>query len=176
MNTVSHLKTIIAAVILLAGVSICHAQEIVSGSVECLKTAGVARLEIDYSKAVIMGKTDSAFAKHEEEWEKDKPTAAAAFADGIASKTHRYLTIGQDIESELTINIEVISINKAGNWSYTATVTNKTGENLCKTGKLYAYGSPVGTKVWRIKTGALSSGVVLGKLINDTIEQSEQQQ
>jgi hypothetical protein len=162
MNTASHLKTIIAAALLLAGASVCHAQEIVSGSLLDLKAAEKAKIEIDFSKAIIMDMSEKSFAKYEEDWTKDNPEIVINFVKGMNSQVNRFLNIGYDIEVDLTIKIEVENINDRGDWECTAMVINKDEQVLCEIEGLHGFGNNLGTKLWRIKSGAYNTGSVLG--------------
>ena len=111
MKNKKHLKLFIAAVAMIVSMSVCNAQNMVSGSVEGLKKAGVALVEIDYSKAVIMGMGEQAFASYEEEWNKDKSDITLEFINGINEKTGTLLSVGHSIDCDLVMKIQVISIS-----------------------------------------------------------------
>lgn len=117
--------TFIAIATMLTGSTVCNAQKLVSGSVENLKKNGVVLVEIDYSKAVIMGMGEKAFADYENEWTKDQSDVTFAFINGVNNKTGNLLAAGHSIDCDLTMKIQVIAINEHGDWRCKAIVTNK---------------------------------------------------
>lgn len=165
MKITKHLKLFIAAGAMIVSMPVCNAQNMVSGSVEGLKKAGVALVEIDYSKAVIMGMGEQAFAKYEDEWNKDLPNITLAFINGINEKTGNLLSVGHSVDCDLTMKIQVISISERGDWRCRAIVTNKQNGSLCEIDEIISKGCKVGTKLHHIKVGASNAGNKLGKFL-----------
>ena len=162
--------TFIALAAMLAASTICNAQNMVSGSVEGLKKAGVALVDIDYSKAVIMGMGEQAFASYEEEWNKDLSDITLAFINGINEKTGTLLSVGHSIDCDLVMKIQVISISERGEWKCKAIVTDKQNQNLCEIDEIISKGCKIGTKMHHIKVGASNAGNKLGKFLAKQIK------
>lgn len=165
MKLKTYLHFFIAIVAMMVSMPVCNAQNMVSGSVEGLKKAGIALVEIDYSKAVIMGMGEQAFADYENEWNKDLPEITLAFINGVNKKTGNHLSVGHSVDCDLVMKIQVISISELGNWKCRAIVTNKQNENLCEIDEIISKGCKVGTKLHHIKVGAGNAGKKLGKFL-----------
>ena len=165
MEITKYLKLSIAAVAMIVSMPVCNAQNKASGSVEGLKKAGVALVDIDYSKAVIMGMGEQAFADYEDEWKKDMPDVTMAFINGINEKTGNLLSVGHSIDCDLVMKIQVVSISERGDWKCRAIITNKQNENLCEIDEIISKGCKVGTKLHHIKVGASNAGNKLGKFL-----------
>lgn len=170
MKTTKHLKVSIAAIAMIVSMSVCNAQTMASGSVEGLKKAGVALVDIDYSKAVIMGMGEQAFASYEEEWNKDLSDITLAFINGINEKTGTLLSVGHSIDCDLVMKIQVISISERGEWKCKAIVTDKQNQNLCEIDEIISKGCKIGTKMHHIKVGASNAGNKLGKFLAKQIK------
>ena len=162
--------TFIAIATMLTGSTVCNAQKLVSGSVENLKKNGVVLVEIDYSKAVIMGMGEKAFADYENEWTKDQSDVTFAFINGVNNKTGNLLAAGHSIDCDLTMKIQVVAINEHGDWRCKAIVTNKQNQTICEIDEIISKGCNVGTKMHHIKVGAEKAGNKLGKFLNKSIK------
>ena len=170
MKITKQLKVSIAVIAMIVSMSVCNAQNMTSGSVEGLKKAGVALVDIDYSKAVIMGMGEQAFASYEEEWNKDLSDITLAFINGINEKTGTLLSVGHSIDCDLVMKIQVISISERGEWKCKAIVTDKQNQNLCEIDEIISKGCKIGTKMHHIKVGASNAGNKLGKFLAKQIK------
>ncbi len=155
-------KTIVLFAAMVALTAAGNAQTIASGSIDCLTDAGVANIKIDYSKAAIFGMGETAFAEYEEDWDKDQPAIVMNIVRGINFHTSQYFSIGYRLECDLDFNILVASINQDGSWNCKATVTDKSGNVLCEITDIVSDSGQGGTKLRRIKKGALNTGLSIG--------------
>ncbi len=149
--------------------SIAHAQKLVEGSLEPLKSYGKAKISLDFSKAIIHGMTVEEFSEYEKDWEIDQPIIMTKFLSGLTDKCTT-INFSLSSDSEISITIKVLTISTKGNYTCEVFVSNKHGDKIAHITELNAKGGTFGSKLNLIKDGAEHTGKQLGKFIKNQIK------
>lgn len=157
------MKKIFAVIVSLAIASFAYAQK-VSGSFKPLAEEGRAKVEVDFSKALIHGMSETEFAKYETDWEKDKPEIIGQFVGGLQAGIKNLAALGNFPETHATLNVSVLTISPKGDYMCDA-ILLVDGAEVARISNIYAKGGKIGTKLNLIKDGAEHTGKTAGKLI-----------
>ena len=127
-----------------------------------------ANLVMDFSKAIIHEMSEENFAKHEKDWERDKPSIVEKFRAAANVKLDNEMKLGYYDDAEYQMTVTVKSITTKGFIVCDAVLTNKDGKVFFAVedlkGSSDSFFTP-GTKLARIKFWAALTGVALGSVI-----------
>ncbi len=155
-------KYFVALVALLVGMQVASAQTLTQGSLEVLRNQSV-KVVVDYSNAIIMDMTEAEFAEYEEDWYKDQPTIISDLIDEINQRSGHLLYMSAHRESDYTLRWSVRYIYESGDIVSDFYLESADGEVVAKIADVVGEGGAFGTKLYRIKSGAESTGRALGK-------------
>lgn len=133
-----------------------------------VKPGSKINLIMDFSEAIIMGKTEEEFADYEKDWYKDKPSIINKFEKGITSRLSGVLKVGNYPEAAYTLRVKVKVITDMGNLFCDAAVVDASGNELFGVTKINGGKEPLflpGSKLAKMKVWALIVGRSLGGAI-----------
>lgn len=164
------MKKLFITVSILVLVSISgFAQKIQEGSLNAIKGCDKINLEVDYSSAIIHGRTEADFAIYEEDWYKDKPGIIELIREGIEDKNQK-ITITYNFKSIPTIRVIVDKITSKGDTNCHAEIIDAEGSVVCKIVNIFGEGGTFGTNLNLIKDGSSSVGECLGKFLKGKVK------
>lgn len=151
-----------------------NAQEL-TGSLKEMALAGRARIEVDYSEAVIHGMSEDEFGNYEPGYFVDKEVIEGKFlgmlADGIGD-----FVVGTKVKSDYLISVRVIMVNPKGNHVCDVFVIRDRGlvepETIATIKSLKADGGTFGSKLNLMKDGAEHTGYKIGKYLKSKIRKA----
>ena len=152
----------VALVALLLGMQAASAQTLTQGSLDVLRGQSV-KVVVDYSNAIIMDMTEAEFAEYEEDWYKDQPTIISDLIDEVNQRSGHLLYMSARRESDYTLRWSVRYIYESGDIVSDFYLESADGEVVAKIADVVGEGGAFGTKLYRIKSGAESTGRALGK-------------
>ena len=155
-------KYFVALVALLLGMQAASAQTLTEGSLDVLRGQSV-KVIVDYSNAIIMDMTEAEFAEYEEDWYKDQPTIISDLIDEVNQRSGHLLYMSARRESDYTLRWSVRYIYESGDIVSDFYLESADGEVVAKIADVVGEGGAFGTKLYRIKSGAESTGRALGK-------------
>lgn len=125
-------------------------------------------LVIDFSKAYIMGRSETDFAVYEKDWNKDKPTIIGRFQKGVNNRLSDFLNVGLYPDAQYTLTVTVKTISDVGNVYCDAAITDQEGNVLFSVKNVNGGSEPPilpGTKLAKIKAWAFLAGRSLGSIM-----------
>lgn len=147
-----------------------NAQEILSGSLDCLKGRTKAALVIDYSNASILGMSEGEYAKYETRWELCKKEARLLFISNFAEKHDGVLFVGEE-EADYTLQVNVLSINRKGYCKAELHIKDaKTHESKAVIATFHSSISPIGTTNRKVKANIGVIGGKVGDYLNNNFK------
>ena len=161
-------KYFVALVALLLGMQAASAQTLTEGTVEVLRNQSV-KVVVDYSNAIIMDMTEAEFAEYEEDWYKDQPTIISDFMEEVNQRSGHLLYMSARKESDYTLRWSVRYIYESGDIVSDFYLESADGEVVAKIADVVGEGGAFGTKLYRIKSGAESTGRALGKFFKKAL-------
>lgn len=165
------MKKIIIAELFLMLSTLTFGQTI-SGSFAGLAACGKAKFTIDFSEASIHGMSEEDFEYMEPDWSKDLPQIRGDFFGGVADRLNGLVTLGSNIKSNYSINVQVISISTKGNYVCDAIIKDGDKE-VAKIQGIKADGGTIGSKLNLIKDGAEHTGKKLGRILLREIKKAK---
>ena len=163
--------TLILATAVIAMTSL--SSQTVNGSFAALKTVLRARLEIDFSKALIHNMAEEQFAIYEKDWDKDMPEIIGDFVSECNERCRGTILVGNYPDAPYNIRIAVHSINTNGDWDCDAFLLDADGEELGSITGIFATGGRIGSKLNLIKDGASHTGELFGILLKRAIKKAK---
>ena len=148
--------------LLFVGMQVASAQTLTEGTIEVLRNQSV-KVVVDYSNAIIMDMTEAEFAEYEEDWYKDQPTIISNLIDEVNQRSGHLLYMSAHRESDYTLRWSVRYIYESGDIVSDFYLESADGEVVAKIADVVGEGGAFGTKLYRIKSGAESTGRALGK-------------
>lgn len=148
--------------LLFVGMQVVSAQTLTEGSLDVLRGQSV-KVIVDYSNAIIMDMTEAEFAEYEEDWYKDQPTIISDLIDEVNQRSGHLLYMSARRESDYTLRWSVRYIYESGDIISDFYLESADGEVVAKIADVVGEGGAFGTKLYRIKSGAESTGRALGK-------------
>ena len=148
--------------LLFLGMQAASAQTLTQGSLDVLRGQSV-KVIADYSNAIIMDMTEAEFAEYEEDWYKDQPTIISDLIDEVNQRSGHLLYMSARRESDYTLRWSVRYIYESGDIISDFYLESADGEVVAKIADVVGEGGAFGTKLYRIKSGAESTGRALGK-------------
>ena len=149
--------------LLFVGMQAASAQTLTEGSLDVLRGQQSVKVIVDYSNAIIMDMTEAEFAEYEEDWYKDQPTIISDLIDEVNQRSGHLLYMSARRESDYTLRWSVRYIYESGDIVSDFYLESADGEVVAKIADVVGEGGAFGTKLYRIKTGAESTGRALGK-------------
>ena len=153
----------VALVALFLGMQAASAQTLTEGSLDVLRGQQSVKVIVDYSNAIIMDMTEAEFAEYEEDWYKDQPTIISDLIDEVNQRSGHLLYMSARRESDYTLRWSVRYIYESGDIVSDFYLESADGEVVAKIADVVGEGGAFGTKLYRIKSGAESTGRALGK-------------
>lgn len=144
-----------------------------TGSLKEMAQAGRARIEVDYSEAMIHGMSEDEFGVYEPDYFVDKDVIEGKFlgmlADGIGD-----FIVGTKVKSDYLISVKVIQVNPKGNHVCDVFIIRDNGsgepETMATIKTIKADGGTFGTKLNLMKDGAEHTGYLIGKYLRAKIK------
>lgn len=136
-----------------------------------VKPGSRINMVMDFSKAQIMGMSETDFADYEEDWYKDKPSIASKYEKGISSRLGKILRVGAYPEADYTLRVTVRMITDTGNLYCDAAIVDAAGQVLFSVKNISGGKEPPflpGTKLAKMKVWAVIAGRALGGVIKRT--------
>ncbi len=155
-------KYLMLLAVLFVGMQVASAQTLTEGTVDVLRNQSV-KVIVDYSNAIIMDMTEAEFAEYEDDWYKDQPTIISDFVEEVNQRSGNLLYMSARRESDYTLRWSVRYIYESGDIVSDFYLESADGEVVAKIADVVGEGSRFGTKLYRIKSGAESTGRALGK-------------
>ena len=155
-------KYLMLLALLLVGMQAASAQTLTEGSLDVLRGQSV-KVIVDYSNAIIMDMTEAEFAEYEEDWYKDQSTIISDLIDEVNQRSGHLLYMSARRESDYTLRWSVRYIYESGDIISDFYLESADGEVVAKIADVVGEGGAFGTKLYRIKSGAESTGRALGK-------------
>ncbi|MBQ1174002.1 MAG: hypothetical protein IIX58_02315 [Alistipes sp.] len=149
--------------LLFVGMQAASAQTLTEGSLDVLRGQQSVKVIVDYSNAIIMDMTEAEFAEYEEDWYKDQPTIISDLIDEVNQRSGHLLYMSARRESDYTLRWSVRYIYESGDIVSDFYLESADGEVVAKIADVVGEGGAFGTKLYRIKSGAESTGRALGK-------------
>ena len=159
----------VALVALLLGMQAASAQTLTEGSLDVLRGQQSVKVIVDYSNAIIMDMTEAEFAEYEEDWYKDQPTIISDLIDEVNQRSGHLLYMSARRESDYTLRWSVRYIYESGDIISDFYLESADGEVVAKIADVVGEGGAFGTKLYRIKSGAESTGRALGKFFKKAL-------
>ena len=156
-------KYLVLLATLFMGMQAASAQNLTQGSLEVLRSQQSVKVVVDYSNAIIMDMTEAEFAEYEEDWYKDQPTIISDLIDEVNQRSGHLLYMSAHRESDYTLRWSVRYIYESGDIVSDFYLESADGEVVAKIADVVGEGGAFGTKLYRIKSGAESTGRALGK-------------
>ncbi len=154
---------------LFVGMQAASAQTLTEGAVDVLRNQSV-KVVVDYSNAIIMDMTEAEFAEYEEDWYKDQPDIISDLIDEVNQRSGHLLYMSARRESDYTLRWSVRYIYESGDIVSDFYLESADGEVVAKIADVVGEGGAFGTKLYRIKSGAESTGRALGKFFRKELE------
>jgi hypothetical protein len=148
--------------VLFVGMQVASAQTLTEGTLDVLRGQSV-KVIVDYSNAIIMDMTEAEFAEYEEDWYKDQPTIISDLIDEVNQRSGHLMYMSARRESDYTLRWSVRYIYESGDIVSDFYLESADGEVVAKIADVVGEGGAFGTKLYRIKSGAESTGRALGK-------------
>ena len=155
-------KYLMLLAVLFVGMQVASAQTLTEGTVDVLRNQSV-KVVVDYSNAIIMDMTEAEFAEYEEDWYKDQPTIISDLIEEVNQRSGHLLYMSARRESDYTLRWSVRYIYESGDIVSDFYLESADGEVVAKIADVVGEGGAFGTKLYRIKSGAESTGRALGK-------------
>ncbi len=162
-------KYLMLLAVLFVGVQVASAQTLTEGAVDVLRNQSV-KVVVDYSNAIIMDMTEAEFAEYEEDWYKDQPDIISDLIDEVNQRSGHLLYMSARRESDYTLRWSVRYIYESGDIVSDFYLESADGEVVAKIADVVGEGGAFGTKLYRIKSGAESTGRALGKFFRKELE------
>jgi hypothetical protein len=162
-------KYLMLLAVLFVGMQVASAQTLTEGTVDVLRNQSV-KVVVDYSNAIIMDMTEAEFAEYEEVWYKDQPTIISDFVEEVNQRSGHLLYMSARRESDYTLRWSVRYIYESGDIVSDFYLESADGVVVAKIADVVGEGSGFGTKLYRIKSGAESTGRALGKFFKKELE------
>ncbi len=131
--------------------------------------------EVDFSQAMILGKTEAEYAEYEKDWNKDKETVARNFRVATNLAIGKSYKVGEYKDAPYIIKVKVNTITDDGYIYCNVDVVNLKGEVCLSIEDLVGGKEPIvsiGTKLSRMKVWATLTGKKLGSILKS--EMSDQ--
>lgn len=146
----------------------------ISGSFAELASCGKATFVINFDDASIHGMSVADFECIETDWSKDLPEIKGYFIEHIMERLYGKLVVGYHVQSDCSINVQVLSISTKGDFICDVTIKDGDREVALIHG-LYGNGGGFGTKLHLIKKGAKHTGNQLGTILFKELEKVNKQ-
>ncbi len=146
----------------------------ISGSFAELASCGKATFVINFDDASIHGMSVADFECIETDWSKDLPEIKGYFIGHLMERLYGKLVVGYNVQSDCSINVQVLSISTKGDFICDVIIENN-GQEVAKIQGLNANGGGFGTKLHLIKAGAKHAGNALGQLLYKEIDKANKQ-
>lgn len=142
----------------------------ITGSLSGLKEEGKANLSFDFES--IMGMSESEFAKHETDWEKDKLEIEGLFLERARIVLGKNLNLGYYSDAKYTLKA-IINIDHIFTFSCDCEVLKADSTEAARISGIQGSGSNVGTKLQQIKSSAKTAGNLFGKTLKKFLKQEK---
>lgn len=162
-------RSLITLTCLCAFLTFSFAQKITEGSLKPLVDYGKAKVVLNFNDALIHGMTVNDFADYEKDWYVDQPIIWRKFISGMIKKCNS-IRLGNEIDAEIYITVNVLSVSTKGDYKCEVFITNSQGDKIACISGLNARGGTFGSKLNLIKDGAEHTGVLLGKFLERSIK------
>ena len=166
-------KNVLWMTILMAVMTLnAMAQNIKTDSLTKIPIGSRVDFRMDFSGATIHDRSESDFAKHENDWEKDKPSIVAKFLSAANLVLDKDLRFGDYPDADYQAVVTIRSITTSGFMICDVQVVNKAGKVFFKVenlkGNSDSFFTP-GTKLARMKVWSALTGGALGKMMKSRL-------
>lgn len=147
---------------------VVDAQVVTVNKMSAVKPGSKINLVIDFSKATIMGMSETEFSNYEKDWKKDQPTIISRFRKGVNSKLNDMLNIGAFPSADYTMKVTVKTISDMGNVYCDAVIVDMNGTVIFSVNNVNGGSEPPilpGSKLARIKSWAYLTGRSLSSIL-----------
>lgn len=154
--------------LLLGFVAFSNAQVVDVNMLSTVEKGSRVNFKMDFSDTSFMGMTEDEYSKQEVDWQKDKHTVIEYFLKALNAKLRGNLKLNNNIESDYSFVVRVISISKNGFMICDATLYDKHGTVLFKVKDVSGGKEPpisAGTVLSRIKIWSSLTGAKLGSIL-----------
>ena len=155
--------------VLFMGMQAASAQTLTQGSLVVLHGEEYVKVVADYSNALIMDMTEEEFAEWEEDWYKDQPQIMSELIEEANDKLDGVLRLSRTRTTNYILRWAVDWIDESGTIMSDFYLETASGEVVAKIADVVGEGGAFGTKLYRIKSGAESTGRALGKFFKKAL-------
>ena len=107
---------------------------------------GKAKVVLNFNNALIHGMTVNDFADYEKDWYVDQPIIWRKFISGMVKKCNS-IRLGNEIDAEISITVNVLSVSTKGDYKCEVFITNNQGDKIACISGLNARGGTFGSKL-----------------------------
>lgn len=162
------MKNIIFLILSCAFVASMSAQTVTKNDMPKNMQGMRMNVQMDFSNAMILGMSETEFAKYEKDWNEDKPAIVRDFRNGANMAIGKSMGIGEYSDASYTIMVKVNTITDKGYIMCDVDIVDTKGNVLLHIDRLTGGSEPtmgIGTKLSRIKMWATLTGRKLGSIL-----------
>ena len=169
------MKRLFKIVISLCVMSICFglntsAQTITKNTLPKNLKEAQMNFQMDFSKAMILGMSESEFAEYEKDWYDDKPTIIHNFVVGANLALGKSYRFGDYKNARYAVKVLVNTITEEGFFICEVDIVDEKNEVVFHLDSLTGGSEPaigIGTKLARMKVWATLTGKKLGSILKN---------